>query len=281
MLVLEAFLVGLVLGLGTWWLTRPVLATEALQRTNYRDAVIPTGGGIVIVIVVVVAEGVALLADANGWELDAATVAPRRMVTTAVLGLGFLGLLDDLAGTGQSGGFRGHLAQLAKGHLTTGSLKLFGGGAVGVLAVAGPRSGSIGRILLDAALVALAANLGNLLDRAPGRTLKVALFGFLVLVVTTLAPPELAPVAVTMGAAAALLWPDLRERLMLGDVGANVVGGVLGLGLVLVTAPEVRTVALVAVALLNLVSERISFSRVIDATPPLRALDRAGRIPQQ
>jgi len=80
-----------------------------------------------------------------------------------------------------------------------------------------------------------------------------------------------------MGAAAALLVPDLREELMLGDVGANVVGGVLGLGLVLVAAPEVRTIALVVVAALNLASEAVSFSRVIDRTPPLRALDRAGR----
>jgi hypothetical protein len=96
-------------------------------------------------------------------------------------------------------------------------------------------------------------------------------------VVATQAPPDLAGVALVMGAAAALLVPDLREDLMLGDVGANVVGGVLGLALVLSTAPAVRTVALVVVAALNLASEAISFSKVIDATPPLRALDRAGR----
>jgi hypothetical protein len=31
--------------------------------------------------------------------------------------------------------------------------------------------------------------------------------------------------------------------------------------------------------MLNLASEAVSFSRVIDAVPPLRALDRAGRRP--
>ena len=41
---------------------------------------------------------------------------------------------------------------------------------------------SLGRLLADGALVALAANLGNLLDRAPGRTTKVALVAFVVLV---------------------------------------------------------------------------------------------------
>ncbi len=279
MTVVGAFGVGLVLGLAGWWATRPVLAIPALQRTNYRDHRLPTAAGLVIVLTVIAAQGVVILADAGGWSFDPATADTRAMVLVAALGLGFLGLLDDLAGAGQSGGFRGHLSALARGHLTTGSLKLFGGGAVGVLAVAGPRSGSIGRILLDAALVALCANLANLFDRAPGRTLKVALVGFVVLAAATQAPPELAGVALVMGAAAALLVPDLREELMIGDVGANVVGGVLGLALVLSTAPEVRTVALVVVAGLNLASEVVSFSRVIDATPPLRALDRAGRRP--
>jgi len=279
MIDLGAFAVGLVLGLAGWWATRPVLAIPALARTNYRNATLPTAAGLIIVLAVVAAQGSVILAHAGGWSFETETADTRAMVLTLVLGLGFLGLLDDLAGTGQSGGFRGHLRALAKGRLTTGSLKLFGGAAVGVLAVAGPRSGSIGRILLDAALVALCANLANLFDRAPGRTLKIGLAGFLVLAVATQAPPELAGVALVMGAAAALLVPDLREELMLGDVGANVVGGVLGLGLVLVVAPEVRTAALVLVAALNLASEAVSFSRVIDATPPLRALDRAGRRP--
>lgn len=275
--VAVAFAVGLALGLVGWWSTRPVLAIPALERTNYRDHTLPTAGGLVLVLAAIAAQGVVALADAAGWSYEPGSAAVRAQVLVLVLGLGFLGLLDDLAGAGQSGGFRGHLTALARGRLTTGSLKLFGGAAVGVVVVAGPRAGSIGRILLDAALVALCANLGNLLDRAPGRTLKVGLVGFVVLAAATSAPASLAAVALVMGAAAALLVPDLREELMLGDVGANVVGGVLGLGLVLVAAPEVRTVALVVVAALNLASEAVSFSRVIDRTPPLRALDRAGR----
>ena len=279
MTVLAAFLVGLALGLAGWFSTRPVLAIPALERTNYRDHTLPTAGGLVIVLAAIAAQGVVALADAAGWSFDPEWAPVRAQVLVLVLGLGFLGLLDDLAGAGQSGGFRGHLTALARGRLTTGSLKLFGGAAVGVVVVAGPRAGSIGRILLDAALVALCANLANLFDRAPGRTLKVALLGFAVLAAATQAPPRLAAVALVMGAAAALLVPDLREELMLGDVGANVVGGALGLALVLGTAPEVRTAALLVVAGLNLASEAVSFSKVIESTPPLRALDRVGRRP--
>jgi hypothetical protein len=75
------------------------------------------------------------------------------------------------------------------------------------------------------------------------------------------------------------MMADLRERLMLGDAGANVLGAALGLGVVLACSPGVRTGVLVAVALLNLASERVSFSRVINAVPPFRALDRFGRLP--
>jgi UDP-N-acetylmuramyl pentapeptide phosphotransferase/UDP-N-acetylglucosamine-1-phosphate transferase len=66
---------------------------------------------------------------------------------------------------------------------------------------------------------------------------------------------------------------------MLGDVGANVLGAVIGLGVVIATAPATRTIVLLGVLALNLASEAVSFSRVIDRVPPLRALDRAGRKP--
>ncbi len=83
--------------------------------------------------------------------------------------------------------------------------------------------------------------------------------------------------AVVVGAGLGLLADDLSERLMLGDAGANALGGVVGLGAVLACPPATRTVLLAVVAALNLAAETVSFSRVIDAVPPLRALDRLGR----
>ena len=138
---------------------------------------------------------------------------------------------------------------------------------------------SIGRLLADGALVAMAANLGNLLDRRPGRVIKVAGVTFVALALATGAAHALGGVAVVVGAALALLLDDLHERLMLGDAGANVLGAVLGLGVVVSCAPRTRLVVLAVVAALNLSSEVVSFSRVIDAIPPLRFLDRTGRLP--
>jgi hypothetical protein len=44
-------------------------------------------------------------------------------------------------------------------------------------------------------------------------------------------------------------------------------------------APGTRLVVLASVAALNLLSEVVSFSRVIEAIAPLRFLDRTGRLP--
>ena len=79
-----------------------------------------------------------------------------------------------------------------------------------------------------------------------------------------------------IGAVLGVLIDDLHERVMLGDTGANALGAVLGLSVVLTTAPTTRLVVLVGLAGVNAASELVSFSKLIDAVPPLRALDRAG-----
>jgi UDP-N-acetylmuramyl pentapeptide phosphotransferase/UDP-N-acetylglucosamine-1-phosphate transferase len=161
--------------------------------------------------------------------------------------------------------------------LTAGSLKMVAGPAVAIIVVAPVSNDSAVRLVLDGALVALAANLANLFDRAPGRVTKVSLVMAALLVGLTGGAPELLGLAVVSGAALALLVPDLRERMMLGDAGANPLGATLGLAAVLTVSPAARNGILVVVLVLNLVSERVSFSRVIDRVAPLRVLDRAGR----
>lgn len=201
----------------------------------------------------------------------------RSIVLFACFAFALLGLVDDLLGTEQDRGFAGHLRALAAGRLTTGAVKLLGGGVVAIVLTAAPGEVSGRRLLADAALVALAANLGNLLDRAPGRTIKVGLGAYVPLALAAGTSPVGLALAPVLGAAGGLLASDLRERIMLGDTGANLLGAVLGLGVVVETSRGVRTGVLVALVALNVASERISFSRVIEANPVLRRLDRAGR----
>jgi UDP-GlcNAc:undecaprenyl-phosphate/decaprenyl-phosphate GlcNAc-1-phosphate transferase len=277
--VAGAFVVGLLAAAALWVLAAAAFGGAVFQRENFRGRLLPTAVGIIVALVVLVTDAVVAVVAAAGAEPNAAAVEGLRLTTITALGFGLLGLLDDLGGAGESGGFAAHLRALAEGRLTTGAIKLFGGAAVAVVVVATREPDSIGRVLADGALVALAANLGNLFDRAPGRTIKVTLVAFLVLVLAVGAERGLAGVALAVGAGAGLLTADLRERLMLGDAGANVLGAVLGLGVVLTCSPGVRTVVLALVAALNLASEWVSFSRVIAAAPPLRAADRWGRLP--
>ena len=276
--LLVAFAVGFMAGRLAWMAARPWFAQPGLTRPNYRNHYVPTATGIVLALALLLVEAGRTAAATFGLGDDDAAQGARLLTVLAVLGFSLLGAVDDVAGSGEHRGFRGHLLALATGRVTTGLFKLLGGGAVALLVV-GPLAGdSPRRLLTDAALVALAANLGNLLDRRPGRTGKCALVCFVLLVALAGAEPALSGVAVVVGAAAALLVDDLRERLMLGDAGANPLGAALGLGVVLAAGPGARDVVALVLVVLNLLGEVVSFTRVIDAVPPLRAFDRLGSL---
>ena len=273
---LVAVVVGFVAARLLWLLLRPVFEAELFARSNFRGVAVPTAAGIVIAVAVVVVEAVRTVIAAAGVGSEEAT-AGRAAVLAAVVGFSLLGLFDDLAAAGPDRGFTGHLRALAAGRLSTGALKLAGGAAMALVAVGLLEPPSLVRLLADAALVALAANLANLFDRAPGRTTKVGLLVAVALLVATALNTELTAAMVVVGAAAGLLPEDLRERLMLGDTGANPLGAALGLAVVAACSTTTRTIVLVVVVGLNLLSEAVSFSRVIERAPPLRLLDRAGR----
>ena len=85
------------------------------------------------------------------------------------------------------------------------------------------------------------------------------------------------PAAVAVGAASAVVAPDLRGEAMLGDTGANAAGAVVGAALVGRLGLQGRSMALLGLTVLTLASERVSFTSVIESTPVLRELDRWGR----
>lgn len=269
-------LLGLVGGAVCWRMLQPAFDQPLFGRTNFRGVTVPVAVGVVLPVVLLAAASLLVLAE----SLDLLDVRIDALAITVAGATGFalLGLLDDLAGDASSRGFAGHLRALRSGRLTTGAVKLFGGAAVAVLISSTTSVERPARLLADAALIALAANLANLLDRAPGRVGKASLVAAVPIVAAAGADPRLAGPAIVAGALVALLTDDLRERLMLGDTGANVLGGTLGLATVLTTSPDTRTVTLVVVAGLNLLSERVSFSTVISRTPPLRWFDRLGRL---
>ena len=201
-----------------------------------------------------------------------ATTTARLPVAAALaagLGAGVVGAYDDLAGGAGAKGFRGHLAALRRGEVTTGAVKIAGIGVAGLVSAAALRPRRPVDVLLGGALVAGTANLLNLLDLRPGRALKV---GALLSVATD--QPGIG------GACAALLPADLGERTMLGDTGANALGALLGAALAdRLPGRASRAAAVAVVAALTAASEVVSYSAVIDRTPVLRAIDQLGRRP--
>lgn len=247
-----------------------------LQRLNYRGRTLITAGGLYLVIAVLVVE--AGRSALGSFDLgDPPGLNPARpLVLFAAFGFGLLGFMDDVLG-GEDRGFKGHLRALSRGRLTSGMLKLIGGAAIALVLASAPGFITGNRLIADALLIALAANLGNLFDRAPGRTIKYSLVAYVPVAIVVGTGPIGIALAPLIGATAGLLPDDLHERLMIGDTGANVLGGVLGLAVVLECSPTTRDIVLVALIALNLASEFVSFSRVIERVPPLRWFDRLGR----
>ena len=269
--------IGAVLALLLWTAGQDMFSAPALARTNYRGEDVVTGVGVLIPVVLILVAGSARLLilatdTVPSWDQ---LLSPAL---AAAVGFSLLGLLDDVAGVGQSGGFRGHVSALAQGRVTSGMLKLVGGAALGIIvstALARGDEGVLGA-LRDGAIVALAANLANLLDRAPGRVIKATGAAFVLAAVVARSPTLLGP-GVGVGAGLGLLGVDLHERAMLGDAGANPLGALCGMAALAAAPGAGARWLLVAVLLgLNLLSEVVSFSTIIDRTPPLRWLDRAG-----
>jgi hypothetical protein len=257
------------------------------RRMNYAGRPVTLLGGPALA---VSATATAVLGAPSGSRSAAAVVG-------AVSGL--VGGYDDLAGArpeqARDKGMAGHLAALRAGRVSAGAVKVAGIGAAAAVAAvlvkdpaaphaslrsargpaAGPGPSALVDGVLTTGLVAGIANLVNLLDLRPGRAGKAAALA----AAATVRGPAGGLVAGPLGATLAVLPDDLGERVMLGDSGANAVGALLGLRLASIPGRAPRAALLAAVVALTLASEKVSFTKVIEATPGLRELDRLGRLP--
>ncbi|MCL2526096.1 MAG: hypothetical protein FWE46_03475 [Coriobacteriia bacterium] len=224
-----------------------------------------------------------------------------------VLSCFFFGWLDDRFGTRGDGGFKGHLKSLLRGKLTTGMIKVLGIG-VTALVVAFFADGfrltaaSFERItafdvlwiFLGMCAIALSANLINLFDLRPARASKIYLAGLIdtfvvVICITAIVGSilgmlniwndifhQLTYVIWAAGPIFAIWRFDAGERAMLGDAGANPAGALMGLYAVIglwILLP----LYVVFVFIFNMLSEKFSFSEIIEAVPLFKKLDALGR----
>jgi UDP-N-acetylmuramyl pentapeptide phosphotransferase/UDP-N-acetylglucosamine-1-phosphate transferase len=241
------------------------------RRTNYAGRPVTLLGG------------PALAASATASAVLGAPAGTRAAAALVGTVAGVVGGYDDLAGARpeqvRDKGLAGHLAALRAGRVSAGAVKVAGIGAAAAAAAVLTRRGTGRGALLDGVLttglVAGTANLLNLLDLRPGRAGKVGALA----AAAGLGGPAGSLVAGPLGATVATLPADLGERVMLGDAGANSLGALLGLRLASIPGRAPRAGLLAGVVALTLTSEKVSFTKVIEATPGLRALDRLGRRP--
>ena len=229
-------------------------------------------------------EGPSYAVGVVAGALAAGAGAPAAL---AGLGAGVCGVLDDLAGDSSSKGLGGHLAAARRGELTTGAVKVAGLGVTGLMTAwtadrsrerAGSQATGALATLVGGAVIAGSANIVNLLDLRPGRALKVVLLLAMPLVAGGRgAPVSAATAGAAAGGALAALPDDLAGRSMLGDTGANSAGALIGTALVARTRLRGRLLALAALTILTLASERVSFTTVIESSPVLSRLDVLGR----
>lgn len=281
----------------------PTLEESGVRVRNFRGAEVFLGLGTVWVFWVLAVVGLNALA-LSGVFLSGQLAAPVVFQAVPIVVAAFVfGLIDDVFGGSSEKGFGGHVRALLHGRLTTGGLKLLGIGVVSLgmalwleISRAGePGSTPTWRIALAVVaatgIIALSANLVNLMDLRPARALKS--YGALCVVVASIAVlraiqlefpvgasvAEGAELLVLMIGPMAAVWKwDAGERGMLGDAGANAAGGLAGFMLAAVLPLWGQVVAAAVLLGANLMSERISFSAVISGNRALAWIDGIGRL---
>ncbi len=255
------------------------LLGAGLVRVNFRgeSLAFPLGAVLVTASLISLAP-LAILNDRAG--LDLLDPELRRWIIYLV-GIAFLGLLDDSLGLGAvegtPRGWRGHARAVLKGQLSTGAVKAIGALALAAYVVTGTGN-EWPTYIADVALLILTTNLFNLLDLRGGRVEKA-----MVLVVVglclgswTLFPVELLGVFIAPFLVGGYF--TLRNRAMLGDTGSNLAGAIVGVLLLTGLGSGGRLVALAAVLAITAFGEFRSISKVIDGFPPLRFIDSLGRV---
>jgi UDP-GlcNAc:undecaprenyl-phosphate/decaprenyl-phosphate GlcNAc-1-phosphate transferase len=265
------------------------LVEGAHMRANYRERLLAFPFGVLIVAAALIALiPLVLLQRLAGAKIFHPEVLP---IALYALGVATLGLIDDTLGEARPGspggvldeptrpprrGWRGHGRAALHGELSTGTLKA--AGSLGLALFAMSFEGlSKPRWLLAVGVLVLATNVFNLLDLRPGRAIKAFVLLGAGLTLGSLDARPLWSLGLFAAPALVAGLYDLRERAMLGDTGANLLGALAGLWLVLTLSGTGQLIALALLVAITLYGELRSISGFVERTPGLRALDSFGR----
>jgi UDP-GlcNAc:undecaprenyl-phosphate/decaprenyl-phosphate GlcNAc-1-phosphate transferase len=257
--------------LGTYWMGLRLLdlyRRRGAVKANYQGLSIAPALGPALLL------GFLAAAAAGSWLGN--TEVPWIPVTVVLLGVALYGLWDDFLDETVRG-FTGHFRTGLQGGLSAGLLKVITALLVALI-FTGALPAALPQRILALFLILLSANGINLLDRRPGRAIKVFFFLGLLLILFGRPAAGAAQLLLPLMAAVLALAPfDFMAEGMLGDCGANLLGAALGAAAVLFLEIPAQLFFAAVWSGVNLISERVSISSIIDQNRLLRYLDKLGR----
>lgn len=239
---------------------------------NYKGEMIPQGIGIMFPIYYLL--WYAFLKLFNESFMDNAL-----LILFAITTVCFIGFIDDMLGTRDVLGLKGHFKSLLKGRLTTGALKAI----IGLLlafVLSMPLATNYVEVITNTVIIALFTNFFNLLDLRPGRAIKVYIIIFLA-ILAALNLAEKTDILLTfvplLGFVVGYLPYDLKASSMMGDAGSNVLGISVGFLVVLSLSWHIRIAVLAFLIGIHIFTEKYSLTKLIEKNSLLNYLDNLGR----
>jgi UDP-N-acetylmuramyl pentapeptide phosphotransferase/UDP-N-acetylglucosamine-1-phosphate transferase len=246
---------------------------------NYRGELIPSGIGIVFILYSLVWYTLYLLLFNFHLILNTPSIFNVLIVMLAFFAASLIGFIDDVLGSRDTLGIKGHFKALFAGRLTTGAIKAIVGLLVSFV-VSVFLSTGITELFINTLVIALFTNLLNLLDLRPGRAIKFYIFlltVFLVLAALKGKHSVFLPFIPLIGSVLGYFPFDLKAKCMMGDAGSNVLGISAGILAVLQLGLYEKFIALILLVAVHIFAEKYSLSDVIKRNRILNFLDNLGR----
>ncbi len=252
---------------------RGMLVNAGFVRPNFQNQEVPLGVGLVFFLsaLVVITIGLYL-----GWFDKSAYTFLFALGT-----VGLVGLVDDVFGSRNTSGLKGHLKKLLHERvLTTGALKALVGGLVALMVSLELKQGTglsvWVLVLVNTLMIAFSTNAVNLLDLRPGRAGKgFLLFAAPIVILGT--GNALLYLAVIAGSLAAYIPLDLRSQAMMGDTGSNMLGMTVGYVAANVLSIPVKVGFLLFLIGFHILTEKYSLTKTIERNRFLNFIDMIGR----
>lgn len=270
--IISLIISGVVTAIGTPFIFNMLKENNCLCL-NYRREEIPTSMGLIFIIVQTFTVG--LIGFIHREKLLDLFYLPILYLVGLIF-IALVGLFDDLVGDKNIKGFKGHISSFFKGTLTSGGLKA-GVGLLVSLFISIYISRSAIEIVVNTLIISLFTNLLNLFDLRPGRAGKVYILISIVLLLTS-NMRELDFIMYSLFGILVIYLPmDLRAKAMMGDIGSNSLGLSLGVYCAITHGLIPKIIYLILLICIQIISEFISFSSIIEKNKFLRYIDNLGR----